>query len=66
MRGKGETEVSDVKVSRLENDIANLDLTINTYLKKIEGVKKVKKNQDKTIEKDINDDLIGSVDSIKK
>lgn len=35
-------------------------------MKKVEGLKKIKKGQDKVIEKDINDDLIGGVAAFKK
>ena len=36
------------------------------YIRKIEGMKRIKKGQDKVIEKDINDDLKGGVVSLKK
>ena len=36
------------------------------YTKKIDGFKKIKKVQDKFIEKDLNDDIIAAVSSLKK
>jgi hypothetical protein len=36
------------------------------YIRKLEGVKRIKKGQDKFIEKDINDDLKAGVASLKK
>ena len=50
----------------LENTIASTDAEINLYIRKIEGVKRIKKGQDKTIEKDMNDDLKGGVAALKR
>lgn len=43
-----------------------MDVKISTFIRKIDGVKKVKKNQDKGIEKDINDELASGVDVFKR
>ena len=43
-----------------------MDGEINKYMKKIEGVKKIKGKQDHQIEKDINDDLKEGVAAYKQ
>lgn len=53
-------------MKRVEHNISFIDKQINQYIQKIDGWKKVKKNQDKNIEKDINEDLIGGVATLKK
>jgi hypothetical protein len=50
----------------LENIIFTIDSQINEYIKKVEGLKKITKVQDKVIEKDISEDLLGGVSSSKK
>jgi len=55
-----------LKIKRLENTISSVDSEIATCTKKIEGLKKIKKVQDKFIEKDINEDIIGAVSTLKK
>jgi hypothetical protein len=66
LRGKEEKDESDARMKRLENSIASIDAQINEYIRKVEGLKKVTKVQDKVIEKDINEDLLGGVSSFKK
>ena len=61
LKGKEQTDQSDNRVKRLENNVRSIDDQINVFIKKIEGVKKVNKNQGKNIEKDINEELIGGV-----
>jgi hypothetical protein len=64
--GKEENDGSDIRVKRLENTISSTDAEINDYIKKVEGLKKVTKVQNQVIEKDINPDLVGGVQSFKK
>lgn len=66
MKGKNEEHESDVKIKRLENAISTVDSEITHFTKKIEGFKKIKKVQDKVIEKDLNEDIIAAVSSLKK
>lgn len=66
LQGKEENDGSDIRVKRLENTIASIDAQINEFIKKVEGLKKVTKVQDKVIEHDINDDLMGGVATSKK
>lgn len=47
LKNKEETEVSGVKIKTMENQIADLDRIINEVIKKIDGMKNVKKMQDK-------------------
>jgi hypothetical protein len=54
MKGKNEEHESDVKIKRLDNAISTVDSEITHFTKKIEGFKKIKKVQDKVIEKDLN------------
>lgn len=54
LRGKEEKDESDARMKRLENNVASIDAQINEYIRKVEGLKKVTKVQDKVIEKDIN------------
>ena len=61
LKGKEQTDQSDNRVKRLENNVRSIDDQINVFIKKIEGVKKVNKNQGKNIEKYINEELIGGV-----
>jgi hypothetical protein len=66
LSGKEEKEGSDIRVKRLENNISAVDAQINEHVRKVEGLKKVTKVQDRVIEKDINEDLVGGVSSFKK
>lgn len=66
LSGREEKEESEARLHRLSNGIAALDAQINEYLRKVEGLKKVTKVQDRVIEKDINDDLVGGVSNFKK
>ena len=66
LKGKNQEHETDVRIKRLENSIASTDAQINVYVKKGEGAKNIKRGQDKTIEKDINDDLKGGVISLKR
>jgi hypothetical protein len=50
----------------MENQIADLDRIINEVIKKIEGMKNVKKIQDKGLENDLNQDLIDGCEILKK
>jgi hypothetical protein len=58
--------VSNVKTKTMENQIADLDRIINEVIKKIEGMKNVKKIQDKGLENDLNQDLIDGCEILKK
>ena len=55
-----------MKIKFLENSITSTDAEITLYIRKIEGIKRIKKGQDKTIEKDMNDDLKAGVAALKK
>ena len=63
---KEEQEESDIRVKKVMNSVSTVDAQINEFMKKIEGVKKVTKVQDKVIEKDINEDLQSGVVAMKK
>lgn len=58
--------MSNVKTKTMENQIADLDRIINEVIKKIEGMKNVKKIQDKGLENDLNQDLIDGCEILKK
>ena len=66
LKGRNEEYETDYKIKLLENSVTSADADINLYIQKIEGMKRVKKGQDKVIEKDINDELKGGVVSMKK
>lgn len=66
LKGKNEEHETDLRIKRLENAIASTDADINAHIKKTEGVRNIKKGQDRTIEIDINDDLKGGVQSLKR
>lgn len=53
-------------MKRVLNSISTVDAQINEFMKRIEGVRKITKVQDKVIEHDINDDLQGGVVAMKK
>lgn len=63
---KEEQEESDIRVKKILNSVSTVDAQINEFMKKIEGIKKVTKVQDKVIEKDINEDLQSGVAAMKK
>jgi hypothetical protein len=63
---KEEQEESDIRVKKILNSVSTVDAQINEFMKRIEGVKKVNKVQDKVIEKDINEDLQSGVVAMKK
>lgn len=63
---KEEQEESDIRVKKIINNVSTVDAQINEFTKKIEGIKKVTKVQDKVIEKDINEDLQSGVVAMKK
>jgi|688.fasta_scaffold447959_2 hypothetical protein len=63
---KEEQDESDIRVKKILNSVSTVDAQINEFMKKIEGVKKVTKVQDKVIEQDINEDLQGGVVAMKK
>ena len=46
--------------------MVSIDEQINKYIKRIQGVKKIKNKQDVQIEKDINDDLRDGVSTYKR
>jgi hypothetical protein len=58
--------VSNVKIKNMENQIADLDRIINEVIKKIDGMKNVKKIQDKGLENDLNQDLMDGCEILKK
>lgn len=66
MISKEEQEESDIRVKKILNSVSTVDAQINEFMKKIEGIKKVTKVQDKVIEKDINEDLQSGVAAMKK
>lgn len=66
LKGKNEEHETDLKLRFLENTISSTDAEINLYIRKLEGVRRIKKGQDKVIEKDINEDLKGGVTSLKR
>ena len=66
LKGKNEEHETDLKIKMLENSIASTDQDITLCMRKIEGMKRVKKGQDKVIETDMNDDLKAGVVSLKK
>ncbi len=58
--------MSNVKIKNMENQIADLDRIINEVIKKIDGMKNVKKIQDKGLENDLNQDLMDGCEILKK
>lgn len=66
MTSKEEHDESDIRVKKIINSVSSVDAQINEFMKKIEGIRKVTKVQDKVIEIDINEDLQGGVVTLKK
>jgi len=66
LRSKQEGDKGYVKIDRLENDIATKDKEIEILMDKIRACRNIKKGQEKVIEKDLNGDQMGMVESYKQ
>ena len=46
LKGKNEEHETDLKLRFMENTISSTDADINLYIRKLEGIKRIKKGQD--------------------